>query len=99
MFNKDSFLDAITRLSVQPEGDIHKEELGQILNSPTMLAALGIVIAEVAGTNNRFNTLNLTEPLGVAEAIKLQGRRDGMLFVIDILADLAEEEEETPDEI
>ena len=90
-FNKDNFFDTL-------DGEEHKwssaygPTLASMLSTEEMLAALTVINKIVQIDNNSMRALNFTSQEDIAKAIRLQGRGDGVLAVLQMLADCAGEE-------
>ena len=66
-------------------------QLASVLNGGYLRKALAIITAHLEGNTETFITLDLTQQQGVASGIRLQGRTEGVISVLERLCALAEE--------
>ena len=93
-FDKDEWFRRLDRRDVEWDTVVHPKELARLLQQDAMMACLGMINEMVEADNFAMREIDFTEQKGVAKALKLQGRGDGINDVIQMLADNAEEQEE-----
>jgi hypothetical protein len=90
-FIGDDYIKSLPKVGLDEWSRGEALELAAALNVPVVSKALALVVKEASDAVFQFRGLDLTAQKGVAEGIKIQGRADGMLGVVQLLCDLAEE--------
>lgn len=93
--DKDKFFDSIENAPKFTKR--HESDLEALLRNEAILAAFSSALNDSKLASERFRDLDFSEPKQVAKAIRLQGQGDGVIFLIEHLADLVQDEEETED--
>ena len=98
MFNQEQFLRQVNREDFPDLSPDEIEQLGKILQHPTMQKALSNALRALMSTRVIFLSIHLDSIAGISEMIKLQGRIEGYAGFIECLSLLAtrENDEEGP---
>ena len=96
-FDKDGWFELLESKSVKWNPEVHPRQLAEMLQSDALVACLSGINDMVEADNFALREIDFTEQKGVAKALKLQGRGDGINDVLQMLADGAEYEEEDED--
>ncbi len=89
-FDKDEWFKKLDDPELRWDSSM-AQELAVMMESPALLTALGEINFMVKGDSYSLRAIDFTTQEGVAKAIKLQGRTQGMLDALQDLADKAEE--------
>ena len=88
-FNATKFFESVNREDWPELTDEEIQQLGAVLQHPTILKAFGVTTRNLMSARHLFLSLQMTSMEGIASAISLQGQIRGVSMFIEHLAALA----------
>jgi hypothetical protein len=98
MFDPDRFLINVQREDFPDLAPDEIEQLGKILQHPTMQKALSNTLRALMSTRIIFLSIHLDSISGISEMVKLQGRIEGYTGFVEALALVATRENSDEDQ-
>ena len=80
----------------QPQklSEVARKDLASMLSTKTMRLAVQHLLAEVSGLQQQISTIDLAPQEGVYNAVRVQGKIEGILRAVEALVELTQDPDE-----